>query len=130
MKILIRLYEKNSLCVLIEEFKQKTITQRPLSPESEKRQNSPKISVSILTPQILILLKSRPDIYHFLAEYCSFQKNIGPIEDSTSVSKIIKNCEHIGFEWRDQEPSGEASIEWYHRWIETEDLQIRQRILD
>jgi hypothetical protein len=35
-----------------------------------------------LTPQILILLKSRPDIYHFLAEYCNFQKNIGPISDS------------------------------------------------
>ena len=32
----------------------------------------------------------------------------------------------LGFEWRDQEPSGAASIEWYHRWVETEDLQIRR----
>ena len=31
---------------------------------------------------MLILLKLSPDIYHFLAEYCNFQKNIGPIEDS------------------------------------------------
>jgi len=36
----------------------------------------------------------------------------------------------LGFKWRDKEPSGAASIEWYHRWVETEDLQIRQRILD
>lgn len=36
----------------------------------------------------------------------------------------------LGFKWRDKEPSGAASIEWYHKWVETEDLQIRQRILD
>ena len=36
----------------------------------------------------------------------------------------------LGFKWRDKEPSGAASIEWYHQWVETEDLQIKQRILD
>lgn len=36
----------------------------------------------------------------------------------------------LGFAWRDAEPSGAASIEWYHRWIETGDQAIRQRILD
>jgi len=41
---------------------------------------------SILSPQILILLKSSPDIYHFLAEYCNFRKNIGPVEDSMNVT--------------------------------------------
>ena len=35
-----------------------------------------------MSPQMLILLKSCPNKYHFLAEYCIFQKNIGPIEDS------------------------------------------------
>ncbi len=35
-----------------------------------------------MSPKMLILLKLSPDIYHFLAEYCNFQKNIGPIEDS------------------------------------------------
>ena len=36
----------------------------------------------------------------------------------------------LGFEWRDQSPSGADSIEWYHRWIETDDPDIKQRILE
>jgi predicted RecB family nuclease len=36
----------------------------------------------------------------------------------------------LGFKWRDPHPSGAASIEWYHRWVETGDPKIRQRILD
>lgn len=37
---------------------------------------------------------------------------------------------HAGFRWRDTDPSGASSIEWFHRWIETRDPQIRQRILE
>jgi predicted RecB family nuclease len=37
---------------------------------------------------------------------------------------------YLGFRWRDSHPSGAASIEWYHRWVETGDPGIRQRILD
>ncbi len=37
---------------------------------------------------------------------------------------------YLGFKWRDKEPSGAASIEWYHRWVETQDSRLRQRILD
>lgn len=37
---------------------------------------------------------------------------------------------YLGFQWRDREPSGAASIEWYHRWVETGDTLIRQRILN
>lgn len=37
---------------------------------------------------------------------------------------------HLGFEWRDQSPSGAASIEWFHRWTESFDPAVRQRILD
>ena len=37
---------------------------------------------------------------------------------------------HLGFKWRDSNPSGAASIEWYHRWVESGDPDIRQRILD
>lgn len=37
---------------------------------------------------------------------------------------------YLGFSWRDTHPSGAASIEWFHRWIETGDPQVRQRILD
>ncbi|MHC4733396.1 MAG: hypothetical protein ACYTDW_02910, partial [Planctomycetota bacterium] len=38
-----------------------------------------------MSPQMLTLHKSSPDIYHFLAKYYNFQKNIGPAEDSMSV---------------------------------------------
>ena len=37
---------------------------------------------------------------------------------------------HLGFSWRDPNPSGAASIEWYHRWTESRDPSIRQRIFD
>ncbi len=33
-----------------------------------------------------------------------------------------------GFHWRDESPSGAASIEWYRRWIETGDPAIKRRI--
>ena len=36
----------------------------------------------------------------------------------------------LGFHWRDTNPSGAASIEWYHRWTETSDQGVRQRILE
>jgi predicted RecB family nuclease len=36
----------------------------------------------------------------------------------------------LGFHWRDTHPSGAASIEWFHRWVESGDPAIRQRILD
>jgi predicted RecB family nuclease len=36
----------------------------------------------------------------------------------------------LGFTWRDTDPSGAASIEWFNRWVETGDGAIKQRILD
>lgn len=36
----------------------------------------------------------------------------------------------LGFEWRDTEPSGAASIQWYHHWEESGDSDVRQRILE
>ncbi len=36
----------------------------------------------------------------------------------------------LGFAWRDSNPSGAASIEWFDKWIETRDPSIRQRLLD
>jgi uncharacterized protein len=44
-----------------------------------------------------------------------------------SIKTLAK---HLGFSWRDTHPSGAASIEWFHRWVETRDQSIRQRILD
>jgi predicted RecB family nuclease len=36
----------------------------------------------------------------------------------------------LGFKWRDTNPSGAASIEWFDRWITTGDPTIKQRIVD
>ncbi len=44
-----------------------------------------------------------------------------------SIKSLAK---YLGFIWRDTHPSGAASIEWFHRWVETGDMVIKQRILD
>ena len=49
-----------------------------------------------------------------------------PLNDH-SIKSIAKHC---GFRWRDTDPSGAASIEWYDRWVRTQDPSLRQRILD
>jgi predicted RecB family nuclease len=36
---------------------------------------------------------------------------------------------YLGFRWRDESPSGAESIEWYHRWVDTGDVKIKERIL-
>ena len=45
---------------------------------------------------------------------------------SLSLKTLAKS---LGFTWRDTDPSGAASIEWFHQWAETGDPAIRQRIL-
>ena len=37
---------------------------------------------------------------------------------------------HLDFKWRDTDPSGAGSIQWFHEWVETGDDSIRQRILE
>lgn len=44
-----------------------------------------------------------------------------------SIKTLAK---YLGFSWRDMHPSGAASIEWFNRWVETGDPEIRKRILD
>ena len=46
---------------------------------------------------------------------------------SHSIKALAK---YLGFAWRDVDPSGAASIEWYHRWVEERDPAVKQRILD
>jgi predicted RecB family nuclease len=46
---------------------------------------------------------------------------------SFSIKSIAK---FLGFTWRDTHPSGAASIEWFHRYSQTKDPELRQRILD
>jgi uncharacterized protein len=44
-----------------------------------------------------------------------------------SIKTLAK---YLGFKWRDINPSGAASIEWYDRFVETGDRALLQRILD
>lgn len=44
-----------------------------------------------------------------------------------SIKTLAK---YLGFAWRDTDPSGASSIEWYQRWIEFGDPDLRQRIID
>ncbi|MGC9323935.1 MAG: TM0106 family RecB-like putative nuclease [Desulfomonilia bacterium] len=37
---------------------------------------------------------------------------------------------YLGFTWRDTDPSGASSIQWYHRWVETQDPSLKKRILE
>jgi len=36
----------------------------------------------------------------------------------------------LGFSWRDTDPSGAGSIQWFHQWVETGGDAIRRRILE
>ena len=44
-----------------------------------------------------------------------------------SVKTLAK---YLGFQWRDTDPSGASSIEWFNRWAETRDPALKQRLLD
>jgi predicted RecB family nuclease len=37
---------------------------------------------------------------------------------------------YLGYEWRDQSPSGTASIEWFDRWFRTGDAALKRRIIE
>lgn len=39
-------------------------------------------------------------------------------------------AQYLRFQWRDSDPSGAASIEWYNRWLESGDPAIKQRIVE
>jgi predicted RecB family nuclease len=47
----------------------------------------------------------------------------------TNDYSIKTLASYLGFRWRDTSPSGAESIEWYHRWVETGDENIKKRIL-
>jgi len=48
----------------------------------------------------------------------------------TNDQSIKTLAKYLGFAWRDNNPSGAASIEWFDQWVRTRDPTIRQRILD
>ncbi len=48
----------------------------------------------------------------------------------TNDHSIKTLAKYLGFKWRDTDPSGAASIEWYDRYVTTGDAEIRRRILE
>lgn len=48
----------------------------------------------------------------------------------TNDHSIKTLAKYLGFAWRDNNPSGAASIEWFNQWVKTRDPVVRQRILD
>jgi len=48
----------------------------------------------------------------------------------TNDQSIKTLAKYLGFRWRDTDPSGAASIEWFDRWARDRDPAMRQRILD
>jgi predicted RecB family nuclease len=58
--------------------------------------------------------------------YDAVKKSEWPTMDY-SVKTLAKYC---GFQWRDLDPSGASSIQWFDEWVTTRDPAIKQRILD
>lgn len=48
----------------------------------------------------------------------------------TNDQSIKTLAKFLGFSWRDNNPSGAASIEWFDQWVRTRDPTIKARILD
>ncbi len=48
----------------------------------------------------------------------------------TNDHSIKSLAKYLGFNWRDTNPSGAASIQWFDEWVKTRDPAVRQRILD
>jgi predicted RecB family nuclease len=44
-----------------------------------------------------------------------------------SIKSLAKYC---GFSWRDADPSGASSIEWFDQWVKTGNPLLRRRLLD
>jgi len=61
------------------------------------------------------------DLYHDVVK----KKTEWPTNDYS----IKTLASYLGFHWRDESPSGAESIEWYHRWVETGDENLKKRIL-
>ncbi|MDX2218186.1 MAG: TM0106 family RecB-like putative nuclease [Burkholderiales bacterium] len=56
---------------------------------------------------------------------------VRPFTEWPTYDRSVKTlAKYLGFEWRDQNPSGAASIEWFQQWLDTNDPAVKQRILD
>ena len=48
----------------------------------------------------------------------------------TNDRSIKTLAKYLGFRWRDTDPSGAASIEWFDRWVRERDPTMKARILE
>ena len=48
----------------------------------------------------------------------------------TKDHSIKSLAQYLGFSWRDSDPSGAASVEWFQRFLEEKDPEIKKRILE
>ena len=56
---------------------------------------------------------------------------VKPHTEWPTYSQSIKEIAvYLGFKWRDPNPSGAASIEWFHQWVQSGNAAIAQRIMD
>lgn len=55
---------------------------------------------------------------------------VSKTEWPTNNRSIKTLAKYLGFRWRDANPSGAASIEWYDQWVQSGSPEVRQRILD
>ncbi|MDP8265740.1 MAG: TM0106 family RecB-like putative nuclease, partial [Candidatus Aceula meridiana] len=60
--------------------------------------------------------------------YCDIVKK--HTEWPTYNYSIKTLAQHLGFNWRDENPSGAASIQWFNEWCSSKDPKTMQRILD
>jgi predicted RecB family nuclease len=70
----------------------------------------------------LFVLPRSLDLYHDVVR----SRSEWPTMDF-SVKTLAK---FLGFAWRDTDPSGAASIEWYDRWAREREPALKQRLLD
>jgi predicted RecB family nuclease len=62
------------------------------------------------------------DLYHNVVQ----KATVWPTRDH-SIKTLAK---YLGFKWRDVDPSGASSVQWFDLWVRTGDPAIRQRIVD
>jgi uncharacterized protein len=78
----------------------------------------------VVSEEVVSELFARPTMIDLYTDVVR-KKTEWPLRNH-SIKTLAK---YLGFSWRDINPSGAASIEWYHRWVDTGDAAIAERIL-
>jgi predicted RecB family nuclease len=81
---------------------------------------------AVCNPNELEALFSSGPERSFDLYYDAVKKSEWPTRDY-SVKTLAK---FSGFQWRDPDPSGASSIQWFDEWVNTRDPALKQRILE